>query len=307
LKSGDSPIFIEPPRFAFIPSKMFSTIHDFLVYLRSLSCLIDLVAHGIRPQKMRFRLPFDEMDKAYSMQHCNGVFENFEAMYEQMNEYRSMMPQASTNAMICRFRNTDNINYALFKMNLKHIFSEYEFAADMGGDKKLNKILQQVTPVIAYIEKTLASQFHVATIFQWFYTDLEHRMNACLYKYEKYRTLLEVCLESERLEDPSSYNKQVTQFMTLLAQCKFYLNEAMEDSSFTELRDMVFQLGGSDTWMNYSRLIALYQRCLLRMNVISYRIQRLYQEMQEAFPHFDTQPRFKEHIIRFNTMTYYHF
>jgi hypothetical protein len=267
-----------------------STFQDLFLYLRTLSCLIDLVTHGLRSYKPRIRLPLDEMDKAYSMNLCNGVFKNFEDMYEQLNWYR-LDNSHSSKAMFARFRNTENINFQLMKKSMEHLLFECDLAIDMDNKKKLDILLLQATPIIQYIEQVLASQFQVKTIFQWFYMDLEYRMNACMYKYEKYRSILEVLFHKLDVEDRSRYLVLTGEFTSLLAQCKSFINEAMEDPSFSELRDMISR---PPQHLDYSRLISLYHHCLLRIDVIPYRIQMLYRHMQKEFPGFDTRFDYKE-------------
>jgi hypothetical protein len=278
-----------------------STFQDLFLYLRSLSCLIDLVTYGLRSHKPRIRLPLDEMDKAYSMNLCNGVFKNFEDMYEQVNLYR-LDGRCSSNAMFARFRNTDNINFQLVKKSLEHLLFECDLAIDMDNKKKLDAILPQAMPIIQYVEHVLASQFHVKTIFQWFYMDLENRMNACMYKYEKYRSILDVLFQKLDVEDRSRYLVLTGEFTSLLAQCKSFINEAMEDSSFSELRAII---SGPEPYMDYSRLITLYHRCLLRIDAIPYRIQMLYRHIQKEFPDFDTRFDYKE--FKMSSYSYYCF
>ena len=280
-----------------------STFQELFLYLRNLTCLIDLVTFGLRPSKSRIRLPFDEMDKTYSMNLCNGVFNNFENMYENVDRSHPNDVN-STNAMFARFENTDNINYTLLKKCLNHVIFESDIVIELEIKKKLNNLLPQARPIIEYIEQTLASQFRVLTIFQWFFTDLEYRMNACMYKYEKYRTILDTLLKGLELEDPSRYTSLSSEFTRLLAQCKSYINEAMEDPSFSELRTMVH---GPERRIDYSRLITLYHRCLLRIDVIPYRIQKLYQSMQKAFPGFDARFDYRDYNITNFPSTFYHF
>jgi hypothetical protein len=267
-----------------------STFQDLFLYLRSLSCLIDLVTHGLRSYKPRIRLPLDEMDKAYSMNLCNGVFKNFEDMYEQVNWYR-LDNSHSSKAMFARFRNTENINFQLMKKSMEYLLFECDLAIDMDNKKKLDILLLQATPIIQYIEQVLASQFHVKTIFQWFYMDLEYRMNACMYKYEKYRSILDVLFQKLDVEDRSRYEILTGEFTSLLAHCKSFINEAMEDSSFSELRTVI---NAPEQCLDYSRLITLYHHCLLRIDAIPYRIQAIYQHMQKEFPGFDARFDYKE-------------